>query len=278
MAEFLYEYFCRPVVEHAGYNIVNTLVYGAILLAVAFFVVYPLLHRRGIRFNFGFMLALLPYVLFGATFRVLEDLALLPRSCNPLELGFFTYTPGIYIATFALVIISLIVAKLVAKKSGKDFNTIFGAIGVVLVLPLIGFHFLQFRAWEGFLAVVAGTATITAAVYYLVPRLHKNLKGFFKDGLNTLAVGAQALDGTATFVATQFYRCSEQHLLSDAIIGVQPLLFIFVKIALILAILYYVDAEIKNENLRGFIKVFLVILGFATGLRDVFTLGVGTCL
>ena len=51
-----------------------------------------------------------------------------------------------------------------------------------------------------------------------------------------------------------------------------------IAVGLILAILHYVDKEIQNENLRNFIKLFLIILGFATGLRDLMTLGVGTCL
>ena len=51
-----------------------------------------------------------------------------------------------------------------------------------------------------------------------------------------------------------------------------------VKVALVLVIIYYVDMEIENKNLANFIKIVVAVLGFATGLRDVFTLGVGTCL
>ncbi|MDP2973570.1 MAG: DUF63 family protein, partial [Candidatus Diapherotrites archaeon] len=68
------------------------------------------------------------------------------------------------------------------------------------------------------------------------------------------------------------------HPASGFLLDLFPISFIIVKIALVLAIVYYIDKEIKSENLRGFIKIVIAILGFATGLRDLLTLGVGTCL
>ena len=65
-----------------GYNPVNTLVYGGILLLLSFFVIFPLLDRRGIKFDFKFILALLPYILFGSAFRVIHDMGIFSRSFN----------------------------------------------------------------------------------------------------------------------------------------------------------------------------------------------------
>ncbi len=275
LEELWFEYFCKPAIEHGGYNLVNTLVYGAILLAIAFFVVFPLLDKKGIKVDFKFAVALLPYSLLGSSFRVLEDLRLLERSCNPLEAGFYTYTPGIYIAIFALVIAAIAVSRIASKKFEKNFYKVFGGIGLLLALPIIGFEILQFQAWLGFLGVIAMTAGISWIVVKATERFRK---GFFSNKLNMLALGGQVLDGSATFVATQFFRCGEQHVLSDIVLQLFPFGFVLVKIGLILAILHYVDREIQNENLRNFIKLFLIILGFATGLRDLMTLGVGTCL
>ncbi len=68
MQNLLEEFFIKPIIDssYRGYNIVNTAVYGTILLIVAFFVVYPLLHKKGIRFDFRFALALFPYILLAS--------------------------------------------------------------------------------------------------------------------------------------------------------------------------------------------------------------------
>jgi uncharacterized membrane protein len=115
---------------------------------------------------------------------------------------------------------------------------------------------------------------IMGLAYFIAKKIKPEL---VYDKLNLLAVGGQALDGTATFVATQLLTCGEQHPLSNAILGVFPVLFVLIKVAVAFAIIYYVDKEIEDPNLRGFIKVFIMILGFAPGIRDAFTVGVGTC-
>jgi len=72
--------------------------------------------------------------------------------------------------------------------------------------------------------------------------------------------------------------CGEQHPLTNAILQITPALFYVVKIAVVLLILYYVDKELKNQNLKDFIKLLIIILGFAPGMRDALTVAVGTCL
>ena len=277
ITDFIRDYFEKPALGHGGYNLVNTLVYAAILLLVAFKVVYPQLDKRGVKFNVQFMLALLPFILFGSSARVLEDMGLLPRSFNPLEFGYYTYTPGIYIAVGLLTILSLFVARFAAAKTGFSFYKILGGIGLGLALPVVLFEFTRFRAWEGFAGIALGFAVLTGIVCLAVERAW--WKDFSRNKLNVLAVGGQALDGVAPFVAMQFYQCGEQHVVSRAVIDLGgPLAFPIVKMFLIAVILFYVEKEVKEKNLNDYIKVFIVILGFATGTRDLFTVGVGTCL
>ena len=277
LEDLIREYFEKPAMGHGGYNAVNTLVYAVILLAVSFKIIYPQLDKRGVKFNTKLMLALLPFILFGSSARVLEDMGLLPRSFSPLEFGYYTYTPGIYIAVGLLTIASLFIARALSVKTGISFYKILGSIGLVLALPVVGFEALRFRALEGFVGIVLGAAALTGVVCVAVRSLW--WKSFFENKLNVLAVAGQALDGVATFVALQFYRCGEQHVLSRAVIDVGgPLAFPIVKMFLIALILFYVEKEVKEKNLNNFIKVFIIILGFATGTRDLFTVGVGTCL
>jgi len=257
------------------YNPVNTVVYIVILLLLAFFVVFPFLHRRGIKFNAKFLLALLPYIVFGSGLRVLEDIGLLERSCNPLNAGFYTGTPGIYLMVFLIAVLGLGISKFVGRKMSWSFHKIFAEIGLLFALPVLGVLALDFPEWIAVTGTVFFIAVVVAVVYAIMRVVRKE---FWKDKLNLLAVASQSIDGVTTFVATQFYNCGEQHVVSGFVLDAFPFGFVLVKILLILIILYYVDKEIKNPNLRGFIKIFISILGFATGIRDVLTLGAGTCV
>lgn len=273
---FVQEFFVSPIVNYSGYNLVNTLVYGAIMLALAFFVIYPQLTKREVRFDTKFMVSLLPYVLIGIGLRVIEDMRLLERSANPLEFGYYFISPGIWLLIGAIAIGGLLVAKYLSDKKEWDFYRVYGGVGLGVAVPFLVFDFLNFVSWFEFFLIMVITVGVTGVVYFLVERLRKGILG--RDMLNVMVVGSQALDGSATFVATQILSCGEQHPLSEMILDVHGFAFIVVKVLLALVIVYYIDKEVEDENLRGFAKVFIIILGSATGLRDIMTVGVGTCL
>ena len=272
------EYFVRPAMDTSlqGYNIVNTAVYGIILLVVAFFIVFPFLDKRKVKFDFKFMLSLLPYIVFGSTARVIEDLGIFQRSMNPLEFGYYTYTPGIYIAVGLLAIASLFVSRFLSAKMKIDFYKLFAGIGILFALPVVGFNLLYFKVWAGFFGILALAAVLTYFIIFVYQKLGKKL---FEDNMNKVALFGQALDGGATYVALNFFSCGEQHVVSRAIIeNLGPAAFPLIKIALVVLILGYLEKEIKDKNLKGFIKIFITIIGLAPGIRDLFTVAVGTCL
>lgn len=275
ISAILYDFFGSRIANQGLYGPVEYIVYGAIMLALLFFIIFPLLDRRGVKFNEKFALALLPYILLGSALRVLEDMAFLPSSWNPLEAGYYFVTPGIYLLIAAVAIAALLVSLFASKKLKVSFYKIFAAIGIAPALPLVLFEMLNFRAWLGVAEVLLFTFATVALLVFAFKKLKKQI---LESGLNRLAVASQALDGFATIVATQFFFCGEQHPLSATLLDFFPASFVAAKIALVLLIVYYVDREIKNENLRGFIKLAVIVLGFATGLRDLLTLGVGTCL
>ncbi|MAG17850.1 MAG: hypothetical protein CL944_00040 [Candidatus Diapherotrites archaeon] len=274
--EFIQEYFCSPIINPAvqGYNFVNTSVYALILLLVIWFGIIPFLKNKDVPVNFKFMLALLPYVIFGAGFRVFNDTGIFNNTCNILDPAFFTFTPGIWFLTAGITIVALLLSKKISKDE-ESFYKYFGGIGLLFAVPVLLYLFSVFKSWDGFFMVVIIAAIITLAAKFVVELKEKN---FFKDKLNILVVAGQVLDGSATFVATDIFSCGEQHPLSESILGVHPALFILVKIVLALLIIHYVDQDIKDERVKAFIKIAVIILGFATGGRDLLTLGAGTCL
>ena len=268
-----YEFFVKPIETYSGYNIVNTLVYAIILLAIAFFIVYPLFKRFKVQFNFQFALGLLPYILLGISVRIFEDLRILPRSANPLEPGYYLISPGIWIFIGLLTIFALLFSVLLAKKVKQPYLKIFGIIGLVLCIPAVLTALLQFTEWLGFFLVLFTATALTLAAIKLSSLKNKILE----SNLNRLTLFGQTLDGAATFIATSLFACGEQHVLPRAIIDFYPPLFLLVKIVLVYAILYYLDKHIEDKNFSGFIKVIILVLGFSTGLRDLFTLAAGTC-
>jgi len=264
-------YFIEPVVNPAvrGYNAVNTVVYVSILLALAFFVVFPFLDRKGIRFDKRFAFALLPYVLFGSSIRVVETLGYVRKTLNPLEIGFWFFTPGVWLLVFAVTAIGLAVSR---KLKGENYHKSFAIIGLIFSVPIILFVASHYKQWLAFIGTIMLIILIGQVVKLLVGRFTKT--GLMKDQLNFLAVQGQVIDSTATIIATTFFDFTEQHPLSAGVLGIHPALFLVVKVLLVLLILHYAEKDIRKENLRNFFKLFLIILGFATGMASVFKLGV----
>lgn len=277
-ADFLFDFFCKPILEHEGYNLVNTLTYAAILLAVAFGFVLPWLKKEKLALDNRFLLSLLSFVLLGSSFRILEDLQIVSRSCNPFSPGFYTITPGIYILVGILSIAALWISLRIHPQNQSNALKIFGMIGLILALPILLFLFLQFRVWNGVAGVLILAMTLTLLVR-VASKWFSATKKLFDDNLNAVVFFGQMLDASATFVSIQFYHCTEQHVLSAGIINwFGPFGFVVVKFALMLLVLYYTDKEVENVHQRNFIKLLIAIIGFAPGTRDTLTLGVGTCL
>ncbi len=274
-SQIFYDFFGKRIAEQGLYGPIEYLVYAGIMLALLFFVLFPLLDKRGIKFDSKFLLALLPYILFGAGLRVLEDMAIIPSSWNPLELAYYFVTPGIYIFIAAVTVACLFISLMLSKQFKFSFHKIFAGIGLIPSLPLLIFELLAFKAWLGVLAVLILTVVTVAILFFVFKKLGWKI---LQNKLNVFALTSQVFDGSATFVATQFFLCGEQHPLSGWLLDIFPVSFIFAKIVLVLVIIHYVDEEIENKNLRGFIKIIVIVLGFATGGRDLLTLGVGTCL
>ena len=271
MQNLLEEYFIKPIMDPSmqGYNVVNTPVYGTLLLVIAFFVVFPLLHRKGIRFDFRFALALFPYILLGVSLRAINSAGLLPfiyKTPNPLELGFWTFTPGVWLLVFALTILGLIISR---KIKGNAYHKLFASLGIIFCSLPVLFCFINFTNWLAFIACLALIGFLALALRFVLKQFTKILE----NKMNLLAVAGQLTDGSATAVAITFFSFSEQHPLSALILNINPALFIVLKVVVVLVLLYYVDKNFKNKNLANFSKLFLIILGFSTGLASVFKLG-----
>jgi uncharacterized membrane protein len=277
VSDLINDFFVDPIVSHSGYNIVNTLVYAAILLGVAFFVVFPFFKRKGINFDFDFFKAVFPFIVFGSTIRIFEEnysnvyIEFFERSSNPLSLGFYFVSPGIYIMVGLLTIFSLILSFFISRHLNKKPLQVFMSIGLILSVPVVLYHFVHLTHPVEFFFVFFLAAAIVFALKFLTEKLNVSI---LSDKLNIAVVFAQCLDGVATFTALTFFDYSEQHVLSNFVIETfSPAAFVLLKLLLALGVLWYVDREVEDKKMANFIKLFVIIIGFAPGIRDAFSLG-----
>jgi len=278
--DFFYEYFIKPMTMSGvqGYNLINTLVF-IVLLVIACGIIYYLL-RNKVEFNFQFTLSMIPYILFGISMRVIMhqiEAGLLVidgivKTANPLQLGFWFFTPGIWILTFALVVIGLLLGG-VWKKLELRRTIYFGLI--IMIIPIL-FNFYYFNNWVVFLATLALILVVSYGLCYLVNRFTKYK--ILNNKTNFFIVLGQGFDGIASAIAIAFFSFSEQHVFSNMLMEISPALFASIKLLIALLICWSLDDYLKDQpkkkNIVGFIKIIIAILGLATGLASLFKLGI----
>jgi len=290
----LEDYFVSPIMERTGYNAVNTLVYAAIAIG-ALYLIWKFM--KGKKYDFsskGFLFAVAAFVLFGSTCRVLTDLsdsgavAGMALSASPLapiymalhssgifKYGFLTVTPGIYLVTAALFLLSLAISQAMKKEMFAAYA------GVLLWLPIF-LLLLPFASHLAFAALCIAIAALGAyAAFFALERLGKMKLSIYEK----LAIGGQALDGAATFVVIDIFSKEtgkgyfEQHVLSAGIGESTPLgffLFFLIKIALASAIVYFLRKEKMDKSDVALVLLVVAIMGFAPGIRDLLRMLCGT--
>lgn len=288
MADFFYEYFIRPVLERSGYNPVNTAAYAIIALACAYGI-YRLFGKLKIGFDTRFVLYTIPFMLLGASARVVTDSVdsgvmadaaakggLFAPAYSAIlashfyDYGFLTTTPGIYVIVGILTIVSAICSHFFLKKPSWHL-----AAGLALLLPHLLLVLSLSQYWI-FAALVLALAIIPAFLAYKF-LLSRSL-------LPSLAVFAHSLDGAATFVVIDVFSKAtgrqyfEQHVLSSLLGGTQLGFFLFflVKAGFSAGAAHLISQEKGGENEKNYVLLLLIIFGLAPGVRDLLRMLAGT--
>ncbi len=272
MADFFQQYFIDPVIQGTGYNIVNTLTY-AILLIAAVFATYRLLKKMKIAIDNKFILGVLPYVILGGLLRALEDAA---------SYGIWFKTPIIYIVIFIVAFAGLLVSKLIEilTRGGRfiPYHMTWAGIGFILVLA--GLTQITVRSPFALAAIVT-LSIFWAVLLIFLKELSRRARFAFLSKLftweNTALLAVHMFDATTTFVALQYFPYFEQHVLPGFLISIfGPAVMFVLKFAVVAAVLYVLDKELKREDeKRKFVKLVILILGLAPGLRNFFRLVMG---
>ena len=303
MYDFFQQYFIDPIVTQgvAGYNIFNTPVY-ALGFAIAAFAAYKLLKRLRVKIDRSFLIGILPFILAGGVWRVVRDARLVETPLLVTPLIYFS----LFVAAVSTLLISVGVERLIkarerrADSVPKSYYKIWFVLGMVVLLS--GFVLLArlpVQNWDA-LGIIAALGVGWAVVIFTANKLSSSFRGkalaerkgasllplrkvlsiFTRENSGILWV--HMFDATTTFTALQFFAQSgyyEQHVLSGAVINaLGPVGQFALKLVVLIPVLWLLDRELprkQDAQLRGFLKIAILILGLALGVRNGLRLGFG---
>ncbi len=251
--EFIEEYFIDPIKYAEGYNWVNTLTYGVILIAASYAVYRYLKPRITMDRNFYYSVSL--FILVGGSARVIKDMGVTE--------SYILVTPLIFFLIFGITFTSLVIAVKIWKENYYKYLAVEAIILFAVILAIL---VINARAYNGigFVYIVITTVAVSAIVYYVSKIVSFT---FITDNIEIM--GGHLLDASATSFGLAMFGYFEQHALPGRIIELTgtPFVMFPLKIVIVGVALSMVE-DIIEEGYRNFIRLIILILGAAPGLRD----------
>jgi uncharacterized membrane protein len=211
----------------------------------------------------------------------------------------FFPTPGSYVLTFlfalGVLLLSLGIQKLSTsvrrwprRLQSIEYWKPMLVIGIIACgLNVIMLPFTNPWGAGAILGITAAFAGAFFGLTYLKERkvvqeysLHTKGKRFNPLALfskvNSSLLSAHMLDSSATFVSVMFFGYYEQHPVPRLFIeAIGPWTFFILKLAVLLPSLYIIDRYAEDGEFKNFLKIVILILGLAPGLRDMIRLAAG---
>ncbi|AIJ06194.1 hypothetical protein JH146_1352 [Methanocaldococcus bathoardescens] len=255
--DFIYKYYIEPAEKGTGYNLIQEITYG-IILALALYLFYKALRKLNINIDEKFAIPGIVFTVLIALMRALVD-------CGYIERSFLTITPGIVFLIGGFFIATILITGLIFKEKYYKASAIIGVIPLLYFLFVFLQHIVHLEAIL-YVGILVGT------FYYLVKFLDKNLKlNILQSKIDNYVVIGQLIDASATTIGIGIYGYWEQHPIPRFLMetfGVYS--FIPFKLLVVLLVLYVLNREIEDENIRNIIKLCIMALGLAPGLRNLF--------
>ena len=129
ISDFIYKYYIDPIRYEQPYNVVETITY-ALFLIVAVYLIYRWFKSSGITIDGKFVLATLPWVVFGGVLRVVQDTHMIKG-----DIQFALVTPFIYVVIFVYAFSVILLSRYLEKSGITDnYLKVYAGIGVLSVL------------------------------------------------------------------------------------------------------------------------------------------------
>lgn len=266
---FLEKYFWNGIKYDMAYNWIDMLVYAFLFVGAVWLLYEKFFKVKKIVINREFMVALIGWVIFASAMRASEDAGVFE--------SVLLITPFSYITDFAIAFPILLIALRFDKKI--PYWKIWGAIGYLLgtlVLTL-----LPLKSFYGFLLPI-GIWSAWILLFWAIERARPRILSRW----NFAALSAQMFDTSSTFAALTFFPgFGEKHILGITLMeffesrgillinGSASWIMFAVKLALVPFILYAIDKYGESEEEKKFLKMVILILGIAMGLRNSLELG-----
>jgi uncharacterized membrane protein len=258
-----YKYLIEPIIKDSGYNPVNTVAW-ALLLGFSILLIIRLFKRVGLQMDEGLVLYTLPYILAGATLRVVEDAELVAPPAKYLLI-----TPLIYFVVAAVTIALLITTK----STLRDYRRAYGMLGILWTLFNLAILMqggLKIP-WVPLAVLFMGTLT-TSALY-----LMRNKLPVLENKQNLIILYAHMLDASSTYIGVDLLGYSEKHVVPTLLINLigTALVMFPLKLLVLLPVTYTIDATLKDPNLRNLTRLTLITLGLAPAVRNSLRMALG---
>ena len=255
--DFIYKYYIEPAEKGTGYNLIQEITYG-VILALSLYLFYKALRKLNINIDEKFAIPGVIFTVLIALMRALVD-------CGYIERSFLTITPGIVFLIGGFFIITILITGVIFKEDYYKVSAIIGLIPLFYFLFIFLQHIVHLEA-------ILYVGVLVGVFYCLVRFLDKKLRlNIFQSKIDDYVVIGQLIDASATTIGVGIYGYWEQHPIPRFLMetfGVYA--FIPFKLLVILLALYILNREVEDENIKNIIKLCIMALGLAPGLRDLF--------
>lgn len=256
--EFINENFLTPLCRY--YTLPGTITYGLVLI-LAVLGTYKLLKKLHIKIDKKFFIGLLPFIIYGGWARALRDHMLGIYQSN------LFCSPPIYFFVFAIALGSLFIGVFIERKIKK--------FSYEKLMFIVGFAFLiynaslttitNFFAFSFVFLLTSFWFLIFAAINKWKPKLLSNV--------NVGILTSHLLDASASFTAISFFGYYEQHVLPTFLVKIfGPWAMFPLKLIVVWVVLYLIDNSKEDVFFKRFLKIIILILGLALGIRNLLTI------
>ena len=270
--EFIYKYYIDPVRFDQPYNPVETLTY-AIFLIMGVYAVYRWLRYAKVPVDGRFILATLPYVVFGGVIRVVQDAHLITSDWQ-----FLLTTPLIFFVIFFVTAGVLVITTTLARKGViQDYIPWYAGTGaaaaVVAFLILVAFGLSRGVIHPEVAAVILTLAAATSLLVYGTLRYLFRWE-YVSDPLYKVLIFGQLLDASATSFGIDLHPLAyiEQHVVGSSLIEWTGTAFVMFPLKLVVIIPgIWILERYRHEgssDLWHLIILAMIVVGLAPGIRD----------
>ena len=271
LEDFISSNYLTPLCHY--YTPIGTLTYGIILVgAVA--VIYKMLERLKINVDRKFFIALLPFIIYGGWTRALRD-----NAAGVYSAQAWWCSPPIYFVIAGIALLALLISVGVQRVFKMDYWKTMFVLGLI---PLTYNLTVTNIAQTNSIVLVISLMVFWSFVLFALNRY----KPQWLTKTNAAITLAHMLDASSSFVAVQFFGYCEQHILNGILMGSycnvsslpallqlpsMPWMIFLPKLIVVPFVLHLIDKDDADQRFKNFLKIIVVILGLALGIRDMLT-------